>query len=127
MTYCGYAFSKTCLSFQFPRLICKNFWQCICSSVAQAYEEFNFLEPILNYLSCCTQEHPTTDHEANKSNCSPNEEILESSNSAKSEQQASLPKRELALDLRYYMNRAPVTVSLTVTQVLSTNYRIPTN
>lgn len=54
-------------------------------------------------------------HEANnKTNGSANKEIQESNDSAKSEQQDSSHKRELALDLRYYMNRAPVTVSLDV-------------
>lgn len=53
-------------------------------------------------------------HEANKCNGSANTEIPETSESAKTEEQASLHKRELALDLRFYMNRAPVTVSWAV-------------
>ncbi|XP_024384497.1 chloride channel protein CLC-d [Physcomitrium patens] len=59
------------------------------------------------------QEHPTTNgvHEAsNGTNDSKNKEIQESSESTKPEHQVSVHKRELALDLRYYMNRAPVTV-----------------
>ena len=64
-----------------------------------------------------TQEHPETNgvHEAdNKANGSTNNEIQESAESAKSQQQDSNRGRELALDLRYYMNRAPVTVSFAV-------------
>lgn len=55
------------------------------------------------------REHAGITNEANKSNGSVNKEIQES-DSAKTEQQVSLHRRELALDLRYYMNRAPVTV-----------------
>lgn len=60
------------------------------------------------------QEHPMTNgngvHEASNGN---GKEIVESNDANNVEhQQASHPKRELALDLRYYMNRAPVTVRL---------------
>ncbi|KAG0610052.1 hypothetical protein M758_7G035300 [Ceratodon purpureus] len=64
-------------------------------------------------LDAILQEHPVTNgvHEANsKENGSANKEIQEGSDSAKSGQQVSIHKRERALDLRHYMNRAPVTV-----------------
>ena len=57
------------------------------------------------------QEHPATNGVHAASNGSANKEIQESSDSAKPElKQVTSHKRELALDLRYYMNRAPVTV-----------------
>lgn len=77
----------------------------------------DFLGVSFKLFTLVTQEHPMTNgvHEANNiANGSANKEIQESSDSAKSEQQVSNHKRELALDLRYYMNRAPVTVSLAV-------------